>query len=262
VPHPLLSRLRVAVRHNARPALLLQALTLALLGAYAWWPAARAAFEALMRLKLAWGVGYAFLAGALFAGMLPRLVMRWSGASRAPLARELAFAMLFWGYRGVEIDLFYQLQAHWFGTAADWPTVIVKTVVDQFVYSPVWSVPMIALVFAWKDAGFSWRVLREHLDAEFFALRLPSAVAGNLMVWLPSVVAIYFLPLPLQLPVSNLVASFWVLLMIMLLDRAPRRAAELGVVEGLQDTLHDAPAQSAAPASRAAHGPGADAPGA
>ena len=39
------------------------------------------------------------------------------------------------------------------------------------------------------------------------------------MVWLPAVIAIYFLPSALQLPVSNLVGSFWVLLMIVLLQR-------------------------------------------
>jgi hypothetical protein len=35
----------------------------------------------------------------------------------------------------------------------------------------------------------------------------------------PAVVAIYLLPGALQLPVSNLVGSFWVLLMIVLLKR-------------------------------------------
>ena len=51
-------------------------------------------------------------------------------------------------------------------------------------------------------------------------LRQPSAVVGNAMVWTPAVVAVYFLPPALQLPVSNLVATFWVLLMIVLLKRA------------------------------------------
>jgi hypothetical protein len=222
VPHPLVSRLRAAARQNLLPALALQAVALGLLSGWYGWPALHDALDRLMELKLAWGVGYAFLAGALFAGVLPRLVMRWTGDQRGPLGAELAFATLFWGYRGVEIDLFYRLQAHWFGAVADWRAVIAKTCVDQLVYSPFWAVPSIALAYMWKDAGYSWRGMRGHLDREFFTLRLPSAVVGNAMVWLPAVIAIYFLPSALQLPVSNLVASFWVLLIVVLLARTAK----------------------------------------
>ena len=129
------------------------------------------------------------------------------------------FACLFWGWRSVEVDLFYRLQAHWFGAGADWHTVLAKTAVDQLLYSPLWAVPEIALAFEWKEAGFSWRAARARLDRDFFTTRLPAAVLGNAMVWLPAVIAIYFLPSALQLPVSNLVGSFWVLLMIVLLQR-------------------------------------------
>ena len=217
--HPLLARLRDAARQNAVPAVVLQALTLALLVAYYRWAPAHELLDRLLRLKLAWGVVYSFLAGALFAGLLPRLVLRWMGRDTGRLPVELAFAVAFWGWRSVEVDLMYRLQAHWFGAAADWPTVLCKTAFDQLVYSPLWAVPEIALAFAWKDAGFSWRVARSHLDRAFFSERLPAAVVGNAKVWLPAVIAIYFLPTALQLPVSNLVGSFWVLLMIVLLKR-------------------------------------------
>ena len=216
--HPLIDRLREAARQNAIPAAVLQTATLLLLLGYYRWAPAHDLLERLLRLKLAWGVVYSFVAGALFAGLLPRLVLRWTG-ERDRFAVELAFACLFWGWRSVEVDLFYRLQAHWFGAAADWQTVLAKTAVDQLLYSPLWAVPEIALAFEWKAAGFSWRAARARLDRDFFAIRLPAAVLGNAMVWLPAVVAIYFLPGALQLPVSNLVGSFWVLLMIVLLQR-------------------------------------------
>jgi hypothetical protein len=219
VTPPLLARLRDAVRQNAVPALVLQALTLALLVGYDRWAPAHDALERLLRLKLAWGIGYSFLAGALFAGLLPRLVLRWTGRDTGRFAFEVAFACAFWGWRSVEVDLFYGLQAHWFGTAADWATVLAKTAVDQLLYSPLWAVPEIALAFEWKASGFSWRRMRARLDHDFLRLRLPAAMLGNAMVWLPAVIAIYFLPTALQLPVSNLVGSFWVLLMIVLLQR-------------------------------------------
>ena len=103
--------------------------------------------------------------------------------------------------------------------------MLAKTAVDQFVYSPIWAVPSLALAYAWKDAGFSWRRLGAQLDREFLVLRLPAAILANMMVWLPAVIAIYFLPSALQLPVSNLVGSFWVLLMIVVLARPHTAAA-------------------------------------
>ena len=219
VTNPLLARLRDAARQNAIPGAVLQTLTLLLLLGYYRWTPAHELLERLLRLKLAWGAGYSFLAGALFAGLLPRLVLRLKGASGRRFAVELAFACLFWGWRSVEVDLFYRLQAHWFGSGAEWSTVMAKTAVDQLLYSPLWAVPEIALAFEWKEAGFSWRAMRTRLDRDFFATRLPAAMLGNAMVWLPAVVAIYILPIALQLPVSNLVGSFWVLLMIVLLQR-------------------------------------------
>jgi hypothetical protein len=217
----LVSRIRTAARLNAGSALVVQVLALATVASYYAWPAAHALLDRLMALKQAWGLGYSFAAGALFAGLLPRLAMRWSGSWRGPLAPELGFALLFWGYRSAEVDLLYRLQSHWFGDGAGWGTVLAKTAVDQLLYSPLWAVPQIALVHLAKDARWSWRGMGEHLDREFFTLRLPSAVVGNAMVWTPAVLAIYFLPAALQLPVSNLVASFWVLLMAVLLARKP-----------------------------------------
>jgi len=111
VTHPLLARLRDAARQNAIPAVLLQALTLALLVAWWRWPAAHELLERLLRLKLAWGVAYSFLAGALFAGLLPRLVLRGMGRDTGRFPVELAFALAFWGWRSVEVDLMYRAQA-------------------------------------------------------------------------------------------------------------------------------------------------------
>jgi hypothetical protein len=219
VTHPLLARLRDAAHQNAVPAVVLQTMTLALLLGYWWSAPVHDALERLLRLKLAWGAAYSFLAGALFAGLLPRLVLRWTGRATGRFAVELAFAMAFWGWRSVEVDFMYRLQAHWFGAGADWPTVLRKTAFDQLLYSPLWAVPEIALAFEWKESGFSWRRLRGRLDRDFLAVRLPAAMLGNAMVWLPAVLAVYFLPTALQLPVSNLVGSFWVLLMIVLLKR-------------------------------------------
>ena len=223
--HPLPARLRAALRANLVPGLMLQLAALALLLAWRHWPAAREALDALMALKLRYGAAYSFATGALFAGVLPRLLLHFGGRHPGPLAPELVFASLLWGLQGIEVDYFYRLQGWLFGNAADWPTVLRKALVDQLVFSALWAVPSVSLVFLWKDAGFRLARLRALVDRDFLRLRLPSAIAANTMVWTPTVMVIHFLPVALQLPVSSLVASFGVLMMIVLLRPPPSPTA-------------------------------------
>jgi hypothetical protein len=46
---------------------------------------------------------------------------------------------------------------------------------------------------------------------------LPITVA-NVAVWVPAVVAVYLLPLPLQLPMQNLVLCLWALMLVFMTD--------------------------------------------
>jgi len=216
------ARIRAALHQNLRPGLALQVAALALLMAWHHWPAARAALEALMAVKLRYGALYSFCTGALFAGVLPRLLMQWMGRAHGPLGPDLLFATLLWGFQGVEVDYFYRLQGWLFGQGSDWATVLVKTLVDQLVFSALWAVPSVSLVYLWKDAGFRWRRTLDLADADYRRRRLPAAIVANWVVWTPTVVVIYLLPAPLQLPVSNMVASFGVLVMLVLLSRPPR----------------------------------------
>lgn len=221
VPHPLLSRVRDAARQNLRPGLVLWSAALAVLALYYGSPGGREALENWMQLKVRYGAGYSFVAGAVFAGLLPRLVMTATGVHRGPLAPELAFGALFWGYKAVEVDFFYRLQSHLFGDGTDWRTLLAKTFVDQALYSAMWAVPTITIVYACKEAGWRWPAIRQRLDRRFFRLELPSVMIGNAMVWTPTVMMVYLLPPALQLPVSNFVAAFWVLVLVLLVSRRP-----------------------------------------
>ncbi len=94
----------------------------------------------------------------------PPLIAR--GVLQDPSARPLhgwrliiggvVFLCAFWGYKGIEVDLFYQLQAKWFGDGADAGTIVMKVFIDQFVYNPIWAVHSGAIPFLWKDCGFSF----------------------------------------------------------------------------------------------------------
>ena len=77
--------------------------------------------------------------------------------------KRLGLMTLFWGYRGMEIDLFYRFQGWLFGVNNDARTLILKVVMDQFVMSPLWFVPTYVIALRWVDMGGSWSRTRATL---------------------------------------------------------------------------------------------------
>ncbi len=205
-----------AFRHNLLPGLVLQAIALSLGLLYYFWPPALTSFSFVAHLKARYGLVYAVCATAFFGGVIPFCYLFLTGQTRQKPGKELLFYLLFWGYKGAEVDLFYRLQGLLFGTGNDWRTVAMKTSVDQLCYAAFWMVPTIAVAYLWKDSGFSRQTFRRRLNRVFFTLTIPTIVVSNWLVWLPAVSVIYFMPPNLQVPLYNLVQCFFVLLLHML----------------------------------------------
>ena len=90
---------------------------------------------------------------------------------------------------------------------------LVGAMVGQFGYSVLIAGPSQMLAFLWKDKAFHARAMVPYLSPSTFIPTLATVVFSNWIVWMPSVSIIYCLPLPLQIPLSNLVLCFWVLLL-------------------------------------------------
>jgi len=191
------------MKHNALPGLALW--TLALLLVLADWaiPSAHAVFQSVGRLKSHYGLAFSATSTAFFGGLVPCLLLIFKGRIRRDrLAAELAFYTLFWAYKGVEVDVFYRLQSHLFGSHANTGTIVRKVLVDQFIYNPIWAAPMSALAFLWKESSFSWRAMKSRLGLDFLTFTVPVTLMSTWAVWIPAVAIIYCLPAPLQdLPV-------------------------------------------------------------
>lgn len=170
-------------------------------------------FSYFSELKSRLGVVYSFFSTALFGGLIPFLYLALAGRIKEDLWKVFLFSVFFWAYKGVEVDCLYQIQAYIFGTGMDPATVIKKTFVDQFIYGPLWAAPSMAVAMLWMECGFSLKKMKPLLDRTFFTLQLPSVMIVNMMTWIPALLVIYTLPLPLQLPVSNLTLCFFVLLL-------------------------------------------------
>lgn len=184
---------------------------------YHYWPAFHDALEVIRGWKLRFGYLFSAVSTAVFGGLLPLLFRLIPLETRKdPQWRFLPFFLGYWALRGVEVDALYRFQAWMFGdTATPW-VVVVKVVIDQFVYCPLWAVPIMIIAYMWKDSGFRFAELRRRLGGEWFPSRCLPLLLASWGVWIPTVAVIYTLPLALQLPLQNLVLCLFVLLAMIL----------------------------------------------
>jgi hypothetical protein len=207
-----------ALRKNLLPGLVLQLFAASILIIYFFVPASSSIFILFGELKQTYGFGYSFIATALFGGLIPflYLLLTKSLAPNRNVVGLLIFYVVFWGLKGMEVDLFYRLQAEWFGTGNDAQTIATKMAVDQFLYSALWAAPSITIVYLWMESNWSFIEAKKAMTKEFFCVKIPTVILSNWLVWIPAVCIVYAMPGELQIPLFNLVLCFWVLLLAVL----------------------------------------------
>lgn len=213
-----------AARATLGPGLALQLAALALVIAYYRHAPTHAAVNALAALHQRTGLRFGIVSTGLFGGLLPFLYLRQRPATRNRFTWAGGTTLTaFWAYKGIEIDLWYRLLAHVIGTSATAGTIVTKMFLDQFVYCPVFAVPVTVVVYDWIEAQFdARRVIADIRAGRWYRRRVLPVLISNLGVWVPTVCIIYALPTPLQLPLQNLVLCFFTLLLAHVMPTAPR----------------------------------------
>lgn len=208
-----------AVRHNARPFLLVQAVAVALAAAYYLVPGAPAAMAGVAAFKRAGGVLLAALCNVVAGAILPEITRVATGRKRTG-AGEMAFQFAFFALLGAYVDLLYRGLGEVWGNAADVATVGKKLLFDQLVSSPLVTIPFSTVAFVWKDSGFSLARTRNAFRAQggFLVRYLPTLVTcwG---FWAPVLVAVYAMPVDLQFPLFLAAQAAWTLLLLHLNER-------------------------------------------
>ena len=227
-PHPtpgIWSAIAAAFRQNRVPCLFLNALVIALVASYYCWPPMAGFWQSVADFKARWSYLFSLGSTIFSAAVLPFTVQLIMGTlpPEGRLGRLLRLA-LFWGYRGMEIDLLYHVQGAVFGHGHDPATLIKKIAADQFIYSLLWAVPTYVIALRWVDCGGSWTRTRASLDRHFWRHTLPTIMVTNWIVWIPTVALVYSLPANLQFPVFSVVMCFFILLVTLLAQRVPARA--------------------------------------
>lgn len=211
-----------AARANALPALVIQALMLALLVGFYTSHRVFAILSRLAELKQTHGILFVVIASVTAGALIPELFLILffqQGRPNRRNLRNLFFTIPVWGLDGALVDLLYRTQAGWFGDVATVPVVVAKICVDQFGYNPFFAAPFGVLTYEWKNSGISLQPVRDLFTWRHYRDKIIPTLLATWAVWIPLMAIIYSLPLALQFPLFGLALTFWVLLLTYMTNR-------------------------------------------
>jgi len=202
-------------RANLVPGIILQLFALALVLGYYFHPPTRELFGKLAVFRTEQGFLYSLVSTSFFGGLLPCLYLKLSPATRNRYnLKQNLLLIVFWAYKGVEVDFWYRLLVRFVGADHDVQTVVIKMFLDQFVTCPLFFVPVTVIVYTWCESHFDTAAVIADVRAPgWYRRRVPPMLISNLGVWTPTVCIIYSLPSALQIPLFNLVLCFFTLLL-------------------------------------------------
>ena len=211
------SKTAAAAKANLLPGLALQIFALAVVLAYYFDPSTHALLNHLADFKNRLGYRYSIVATAICGGIIPSLYLILNPSTRKDTPpSHIWFYVLFWAYKGFEVDLLYRVQGFVFGTDPTPMAITGKVLVDQTIYNPIWAAPLGLFVFHWKESNFRASSLMDLDWVAFLRKNLPMGLMATWVIWLPAVAIIYSLPAALQIPLFNIVLCFFSLLYISL----------------------------------------------
>lgn len=216
----MLGRVHEVFKRNLLPGLVLQVFVIMVVGGYYLLEPVHAFFAQVAMVKQAWGMFYAGVSTAVFAGLIPFLIQKSRPKYRHLIpASHIVFFLVFWFLMGLVFDQLMRTQAALYGEQGNLTTLLYKTATDMLVFTPFIGLPVISISLLWRQNRFSfsrtWAMVSEK---RWWSERYMSMLLANWMVWTIAISAIYSLPLPLQIPVQNLVMCFWCILLIFLTD--------------------------------------------
>ncbi len=193
-----------------------------LVAAYYNVPAVASAATELQAFKASLGLGFAAMAGFVAGGILPEFAKVLTGtlAKGENAWGEAFFRGFVWIGLAMMVDVFYGLQANWFGVGNGFSTLALKTAVDMFVFAPLLFVPYTVGMFVFRRE--KWSI------ASFFSVWTPAGwrrevlptYVPNVCFWIVVLLAVYALPTDLQYPMSALATACWSILFTFLIKRS------------------------------------------
>ena len=202
-----------SARVNRLPIAVIWCVAAILVGSYFLSPAVRALLEPVADWHRAWGWKAAALSLAVFCGLIPGIFQLTVREIRPKRPFLTIFVQVLWcGFSGAVVNRFFAFQAWLFGSDASFTTLLLKTLVDQFVWTVFIVAPANSVFFLWLGHGCSLARTRREWPRRFFAESyLPNLFAGW-CVWFPTIFMVYSFPVALQVHLNGLVCAFWILM--------------------------------------------------
>lgn len=217
--------IRRAFAANIIPALILWSFAFGMLWMYNHNTTAKTALDDLATLKSQLGFLFSMPAQAIAAAFLPYVFQSLQkGDHRKIKLAHVPFLMLMTSVMGGMSDVFYTFQAWLFGDSPEFAVVLKKMGVDLFGYCPLVVMPLMVLIYAFKDNYFSFQKTRVALGKGWYVAKVVPVWLAALMVWGPTLFVLYQLPLALQFPFQAIVQCFWGLVLVVLTDSSPKHA--------------------------------------
>lgn len=193
------------------------------------------ALEHVADLKARWGYAFSMVAGVLAGVVVAEAVKRLTLPGHRILRRwrEWALDAVYFAIMAVLCDALYRFLAAWLGAEPTVRNVIVKTLIDQFVFTPTLGVTLAANYFPVREHHWDWRAVLEGFGPAWYVRRVLPLLVTAWCFWLPMVTLVYTMPPLLQFPFSACGTAAWSLLMISITRRRISEAAPVGVVPGV-----------------------------
>jgi hypothetical protein len=204
-----------ALKANWLPFLIIQVFAAVLVVLYYQNEGMRQGAKALENVKVAGGLPFAFLSGAVAGGLIPELAKLITGRLKkldTGWLRDTAFNALVYGLIGMLVDVFYKQQAIWFGNGNDATTLFLKTIVDMIPFTMFLSIPFAISLFEWRKLGFQGLV--GGYRHGFYRHKVIPALIPCWAFWVPILICCYALPLNLQFPFAMLAEAAWSIMFV------------------------------------------------
>jgi len=206
-----------AIRRLWLPFVLLQLCGAAVVIGYFKVDAVRSACDAIAAVKQRGGFAFSAAAMAFCAGLLPEIFKFLTGVDRRLDRQRLAdtlFVMCLYAVSGSLVDAFYRVLGATFGNSLNPLIIAAKVLIDEFIYTPIIGVSIIAIAYAWRRYHYSAaRVLRE-INARWYLVTVAPLLLPAWAYWIPMTTLMYALPPSLTFVYGAIASAAIALLLI------------------------------------------------
>lgn len=182
--------------------LLIQLFGLSVVIAYYQIEGTEAFFARIAAWKSRGGLLLSGLCTVVSGGIIPETLKHFFRPKGRPGPKplELLHQFTMWIGLGMLIDLFYRAQNLIFGEGYDWKTLLPKILADQFLFTPLVSMPFIVSWFLLYENRYRLDAWKRSLNFKNISQRVLPLWASCLAFWPVMLAIVYSLPNDLQFP--------------------------------------------------------------